>query len=121
MAVLARFPEIWRRHRLLSVAFLCAATLTVFFLGRLVVSVVYWSAHREEPVRPWMTVGYVGRSWDLPPRRIDELAGLPPPDGHPLTLQEIADRRGVAVETVIAEVEAAVRTLRREAAEGAGP
>jgi hypothetical protein len=61
-----------------------------------------------------MTVGYVGRSWDLNPREIDAEAGLPPPEvaGRPLTLQGIADGRGVAVEEVIGLVEDAVRTLR---------
>ncbi len=58
-----------------------------------------------------MTVGYVGRSWDLNPREID---ALPPPEvaGRPLTLQGMADGRGVAVEEVIGLVEDAVRTLR---------
>ena len=60
-----------------------------------------------------MTVGYIGRSWDLSPREIDRIAGLPPPEhGHPFTLAEIARQRGVSVEQVIAEVETALAELR---------
>jgi hypothetical protein len=60
----------------------------------------------------------IGRSWGLDPREIDALAGLPLHErGHPLTLAEIAEMRGVAVEDLIAEVEAAIATLRTEADE----
>jgi hypothetical protein len=55
-----------------------------------------------------MTVSYVGRSWGLVPREIDRLAGLPLPQGHPLTLAEIASGRGVPVAEIIGEVEEAV-------------
>ena len=43
---------------------------------------------------------------------------MPLPEGHLLTLEEIARRRGVPVAEVIAEVEAAVAALR--AADGGG-
>jgi hypothetical protein len=61
-----------------------------------------------------MTVGYVGRSWGLDPRELDAVAGLPLPEerGHPLTLAEIARNRGVPVAEVIADVEAAIATMR---------
>lgn len=49
----------------------------------------------------------------LSPRKIDATAGLPPPvHGHPLTLAAIARQRGVPVEDVIREVEAAIATLK---------
>jgi hypothetical protein len=60
-----------------------------------------------------MTVGCIGRSWNLSPRAIDAVAGLPPPvEGRPFTLAEIARDRGVPVEAAIAEVEAALAELR---------
>ena len=55
-----------------------------------------------------MTAGYIGRSWGLDPRALVAEAGLPPRDGRPLTLDQIAEARGVPVGTVIAEVEAAL-------------
>jgi hypothetical protein len=101
-----------RRHPKLFAAFVLALVLALFFAGRIVVRAVYWSQHREEAVAPWMTVGYVGRSWRLDPRAIDAEAGLPLPEGRPLTLEQIAASRGVPVAQVIAEVEAAIATLR---------
>ncbi|RID93494.1 hypothetical protein D2N39_00780 [Gemmobacter lutimaris] len=104
-----------RRHPKLFAAFVLALVLALFFSGRIVVRAVYWSQHREEAVAAWMTVGYVARSWRLDPRAIDAEAGLPPPQGHPLTLEQIAADRGVPVAEVIAEVEAAIATLRATA------
>ena len=110
--------SLWRRHPRLVAAFLVALSLALFFTGKIVWRTVWWSQHQQEQVMPWMTVGYVGRSWGVDPREIDALAGLPVPErGHPLTLAEIAEMRGVPVETLIAEVEAAIATLRTEADE----
>lgn len=106
------------RHPVLSLAFGLALALTLFFAGRFVAQAVYWSnpAHRNQPVAGWMTVGYVGHSWGLSPHEIDAEAGLPRPDGTPLTLAQIAAGRGVPVAQVIAEVEAALARLTARAA-----
>ncbi len=100
----------------LTLAFVMACVVTAFFAGRLLVQTVYWSAHQDLPVRPWMTVGYIARSWDLDPREIEAAAGLPAPTerGSPEPLVEIAKDIGVPVETVIADVEKAITELRSE-------
>lgn len=104
-----------RRHPLLVLAFVLAALSASFFAGRIVWNAVYWAQHRQEPVQPWMTVGYVGRSWGLSPREIDARAGLPAPQkGHPLTLQQIADQRGVPVAEIIVLVETTVARMQAE-------
>lgn len=102
-----------RRHPLLSAAFALALAATLFFAGLFVARTVYWMnpAHRDMQVEAWMTVGYIGRSWRLDPRALDEEAGLPRPDGRPLTLQQIAEARGQPVEEIIAEVEAAIARM----------
>ncbi len=105
-----------RRHPVLVGAFALALVLSLFFAGRIVVNMVYWADHRNEAVQPWMTVGYVGRSWDLSPREIDLRAGLPLPEGHPLTLQEIARDRGVPVADIVALVEKTVAEMKAEEA-----
>ncbi len=111
-----RLLTLWRARPWLTSAFLLACVATLFFAGRLTVYTVYWANHQEVPVQPWMTVGYVARSWGLDARAIDGLAGLPVPEvmGRPQTLAEIATDRGVPVAEVIADVEAAVETLRDE-------
>lgn len=111
-----RLFTLWRARPVLTSAFLLACGVTLFFAGRIAVQTVYWANHRDEEVRPWMTVGYVARSWGLNGREIDAAAGLPTPEvkGHPQTLKEIAADRGVPVSDVIAEVEAAVAKLRAD-------
>lgn len=108
--------RLWANHPRLLLAFALASTLALFFAGRLIASAVYWAGHRQEAVQPWMTAGYIGRSWGVDPRQIDAAAGLPAPDGHPLTLDEIARQRGVPVAEVVAQVEAAVAALRQRSA-----
>ncbi len=104
----------WRTRPWLTSAFLMACAVTLFFAGRLIFFTAYWATHQEMPVEPWMTVGYVARSWGVEPRQLDAEAGLPLPEvkGHPQPLAEIARDRGVPVETVIAEVEAALDRMQ---------
>lgn len=105
----------WRRHPVLMAAFALALLLSLVFAGRIVWRGVYWAQHREVQVQGWMTVGYIGRSWGLPPREIDTAAGLPGPvAGRPLTLEQIAAARGVPVAEVIAAVQAAIVHLRAD-------
>ncbi len=108
--------DLWRRRPFLTSAFLLACLVTLFFSGRFVVQTVYWANHQEEPVQPWMTVGYVARSWGLEPMELDLAAGLPLPEvkGRPQPLSEIAKDRGVPVAAIIADVEAAIVTLRAQ-------
>jgi hypothetical protein len=111
----AALKDNFRRHPKLISAFALALALTLFFAVRFVIGFIYWSAHHEEPVRPWMTIGYVGKSWDLNPRIIDETAGLPlPVNGRPFTIKEIAEQRNVPAEDIIKKVEDAVAKLRAE-------
>lgn len=104
--------SIWHRHPWLALGFSLASLLALVFLGRFLWSVGYWMAHHEEPLRPWMTIGYVGRSWDVPPPLLDDLLGLERPKGKPMTLTDIARLKGIAVTDLITEVEAAIATAR---------
>ncbi len=111
-----RLLTLWRQRPLVGTAFLLACAATLFFAGNLISSALYWAdpAHRNQVPRPWMTVGYVARSWEVPGPEIDRMAGFPGPEesDHPLTLAEIASRRGVPVAEVIAEVEKAIAVLK---------
>lgn len=109
----------WRRHPVLITTFSLSLIATLYFLGHLVFHLIYWETHENVPIQPWMTVGYVGKSWGVKPRALDQEAGLPIPEGRPLTLAEIAAKRGVPVETLIADVEAAVQRLKAKRDEGA--
>jgi hypothetical protein len=100
-----------RAHPFLTTGFAFATALSLFFAIRFGLDVIYWSDHEREAVRPWMTIGYVNRSWDIEPKELEYLAGLPLPKERPLTLQELADEQGIPVEVVIKRVEAAIVVL----------
>jgi hypothetical protein len=109
--------QLWQTNRLALTGFALAAAVTLFFLVRIAISAVYWSdpAHHNMAPQPWMTIGFVAQSWGLEPQIIDEKAGFPSPhqgSGHPLTLIEIANQRGVPVAQIITELEAVILTLK---------
>lgn len=107
--------SLFRRHPWLVSTLALATALALFFAVRFAIGVVYWSAHHKEPVQAWMTVRYVGKSWGVNPRLVSAKSGLPEPvRGHPVTLAELAKQRGVPVEAVIHEVEAAVAALKTD-------
>ena len=111
--------DAFRRQPVLTTAFALAVLAAFWFAADFAYDLIYWSTHSEVPVQPWMTVGYVGKSWGFDPRVIDTIAGLPlPVEGRPFTLAEIARDRGVPVDQVIADVEAALAQLQAE--RGAG-
>lgn len=102
-----------RRFPILATAFVLALALTLFFGFRVVTGLAGWHHPPDEPIQPWMTVGYVAKSRGLNPREIDAIAGLPMPvDGRPFTLQEIANARGQPVKVVIGQVYDAVDELK---------
>ena len=109
----------------LVIAFVLALALAAFFGGRIVVRAIYWAnpAHHNQTIQGWMTVGYIGRSWGVDPEELDRLAGFPLPDekGRPQPLVEIARDRGVSVDVVIAEAEAALAALLAQRPEKANP
>jgi hypothetical protein len=104
-----------KRHPFLVLGFVLALVASLALAGRITYRAIYWSQHQQEAVQPWMTVGYVGRSWGLDPREIDARAGLPLPElGRPFTLEQIARDRGVPVADVVALVEKTVAQMQAE-------
>ena len=103
-----------RRHPVLAIGFAIALSLTLFFAGRFVAQVIYWSdpARQEQEVEGWMTLRYVAKSWRLPARDLYEAAGLPAPlRGRPLTLDQLAKERGMPRDALIEEVKVGISRL----------
>jgi hypothetical protein len=106
--------RLWRRHRLLTIAFLLAGALTAYFAVRLAASWIYWNdpAHRDVEIAGWMTPRYVAHSWRLPPELVADALDLERRAGRPLTLADIAAERGLTVEELAARLEAAAAAHR---------
>lgn len=115
---LTDLTTMWRNYPKALTGFVLAAVVTLFFAVRFVSSFLYWHdpAHIHEPVKPWMTIGYVAKSWNLHGPDIDAAAGLPPPEkGHPFTIREIALQRGVPEAQIIKLVEDTIAKLEAQA------
>ena len=107
--------QLWRTNRWALIGFALAAAVTLFFAVRFLVFAIYWAnpAHQNEPVAGWMTLGYVEKSWDLPPRSLAGPLKMGAPDKSrgPKSIAEYAEERGVPTAQFVSEVQAAVKTV----------
>lgn len=101
-----------RKRILLAIGLAVAIAVTVGFGTRAVVRAVYWSQHREEPIQPWMTVGYVANSYGVPTRDLQVALGLPEGVRDRRPLAEIARDTGRSEADLKAALEAAIGAAR---------
>ncbi|MBA1148754.1 hypothetical protein H0Z60_17030 [Ectothiorhodospiraceae bacterium WFHF3C12] len=103
--------NIWRKHRVLSAAFIAAVVVTVFFAGRLLVFSLYWAdpAHRSQPLEGWMTPRYVAHSYELPPAVVRDALGLAPGEARRHTLEQIAEESGLTLAELQHRIDAAAK------------
>lgn len=104
--------------RLIALGFLLALVAVLFFSVRLVGSVIYWSdpTHQAMTPEPWMSPGFLERSWDLPPESLASVIGIDPAETRGRSLAEIARDQGETVEELIARIEASLPTPPGKAA-----
>lgn len=86
----------WRQWLVVTM-FFAVIGFTGLYAVRTKRDAVYWRHHREEPIRGWMTVGYVAHSYHVPPHVLYEALGLPskPPDKRPLLRIARAQKRSI--------------------------
>jgi hypothetical protein len=101
----------WRQW-VLVLAFLLAALGTGLFATRAVRRAVYWQTHRDEPIKPWMSVRYVARSYRVPPYVLYQAIRLEPRQRDRRPLREIAREQNRSVEELIAELQEAIKHSR---------
>lgn len=105
--------KLGRYQWLLLAVFLLAVIVTGWFAVRAVRRAVYWHNHRDEQIRPWMSVHYVARSYRVPPPvlyRAIKLEPKVPRDRRPL--REIAREQKRPVEALISELQQAIKDFR---------
>ena len=95
---------------LVVLAFVLVISFTGIFAVRTVRRALYWHHHADEPIRSWMSLGYVAHSYGVPPWVLRQALGLPPkpngPDRRPI--REIAREQNRSVEEVIGVLQNAI-------------
>ncbi|GKY87600.1 hypothetical protein [Sinisalibacter aestuarii] len=120
--MLAFVKRLWNAAPVATLLLAAALVACAYFGTRAVVFSLYWHdpAHREQEIAAWMTPGYIAHSWRVPREVVLGALGapVPPPDG-PMNLEDLAAYRGMSVEALIAEAEAAIAAFRADHPEGA--
>ena len=84
---------------------LCLAA-SVFYGVRLALDIMYWNdpRHHEQQLEPWMTVGYVARSWKLDIRNLRDSLALAPGSAKATSLGNLARKKGMDFESYAEDV-----------------
>lgn len=117
--MISKVLRIFRSAPVLASAFTIALLLTLWFGGQSIARAIYWAdpQHQNQEIAGWMTLGYIGRSWGIPPS--DMAIAIEPywhkePGKRIPPLDVIARERGVPVSEVIAHVEAAIASYQAQ-------
>ena len=85
---------------------------TAFQAVRISRGLIYWDHQQDEPIRGWMSIGYVAHSHRVPPHVLCQALGLPPkpPDRRPL--RDIARSQRRSMDEVRAILQHAIINAR---------
>jgi hypothetical protein len=97
----------WKKW-IVVVAFAFVVLATGFFAVRTVRRAMYWRAHRDEAIRPWMSIPYVAHSSRVPPHVLYETLGIPPQPHDRRPLRQIASEQKRPVDEVISGLNDAI-------------
>jgi hypothetical protein len=101
----------WHQWVLLLL-FVGALLVTGLFGVRTVRRAIYWRNHRDEQIRPWMSVGYVARSYRVPPHVLYQSINLTPVPHDRRPLREIAREQNRPIEDLISQLQKAITEAR---------
>lgn len=110
----------WRKNRLLTAGFLVLCLVTFFLILRLGFSIIYWSAHQNEPLRPWMRLGYISRSHNVEVEALRQAIGLPPSKRERRNLEELARDQGVPIAQLIQQLDQVIAETKNQTEGGVG-
>lgn len=95
--------------------------VTSLFAVRTVRRAVYWRLHRDEVIRPWMSVPYVAHSYRVPPVVLYEALGIAPQSHDRRPIKEIAREQNISLEQLIATLQEAIARERARNPSGLQP
>jgi hypothetical protein len=102
----------WRQWTILAI-FALVVTATALFAVRTTRRALYWHQHRDEPIRPWMTLPYVAHSYRVPPHVLYEALGIPLRPGDRRPLKRIAREQNASVDSLIETLHRAITDFQQ--------
>ena len=93
-------------------AFALVVVVTGVFAVRTVRRAMYWRLHRDEVIRPWMSIPYVAHSFRVPPHVLYQALEIPPQPHDRRPLRQIARAHNRPVEDVITVLHDAIARER---------
>ena len=103
------------RKQWFAVAVLALVLLiTSLFAVRTVRRTVYWRLHRDEAIRPWMSLPYVAHSYRVAPHILYEALGIPPQPHDRRPIKEIAREQNISAEQLITTLEKVIAQERAQ-------
>jgi len=115
--MLSKFKQAWRAAPLATLVLVAAVAAGTFFAIRITTSWVYWNdpARQDQQIAGWMTLRYVGFSWDIPPYILADGLNIEREHARAESLEKIAEQSGVPVEQLIAQLEGMIAAHRNAA------
>ena len=110
----------WKQWVLVA-ALALVVLATGLFAVRIVRRAIYWHAHRDEAIRPWMTIPYVAHSYRLPPHILYQALGIPQQLHDRRPLGQIAREQNRSVDEVISLLQETIGRERAIQSAGAPP
>ena len=103
----------WKQWTVIAALILVLA-VTGLFAVRTFRRAVYWRMHRDEVIRPWMSLPYVAHSYRVPPRVLYEALKIdhPPHDRRPI--KQIAAEQKRSADEVIAILYQTIARARQQ-------
>jgi len=74
--------------------------VTGLFAVRTVRRAIFWRTHRDEVIRPWMSIPYIAHSYRVPPRVLYQALGLSPQPHDRRPLKQIAREQSRSVDEI---------------------
>ena len=74
--------------------------VTGLFAVRTVRRAMFWRTHRDEVIRPWMSIPYIAHSYRVPPRVLYQALGIPPQPHDRRPLKKIAREQNRSVDEI---------------------
>ena len=101
-----------RKQWFVAVGLALVLLITGLFAVRTVRRAVYWGLHRDEVIRPWMSVPYVAHSYRVPPLVLYEALGIAPQPHDRKPIKEIAREQNISVEQLMTTLQEAIARER---------